>query len=137
MAGIDPKFGVNAFEKGDYSNESQTVANNFLALLLGKPGFFPSMPELGIYIQSYVYQHFDDIDVGAIKAEVIRQCDELMDWVNDGSFDVIKTKNQKNGSPMILFKLPVQEKDITKHFAVAITMGDNNSISYNFTWLED
>lgn len=137
MAGIDPKFGVNAFEKGDYSNESQTVANNFLALLFGKPGFFPSMPELGIYIQSYVYQHFDDIDVGAIKAEVIRQCDELMDWVNDGSFDVIKTKNQKNGSPMILFKLPVQEKDITKHFAVAITLGTDNSISYNFTWLED
>ena len=137
MSGIDPKFGVNAFERGDYSNETQTVANNFLALLFGKPGFFPSMPELGIYIQSYVYQHYDDINTEAIKSRVVRQCDELMDWVNDGSFDVMKVRNQKNGSPMLLFKLPVQDRDVSKHFAVAITLGDNNSISYNFTWLED
>ena len=137
MSGIDPKFGVNAFERGDYSNETQTVANNFLALLFGKPGYFPSMPELGIYIQSYVYQHYDDINTEAIKSRVVRQCDELMDWVNDGSFDVMKVRNQKNGSPMLLFKLPVQDRDVSKHFAVAITLGDNNSISYNFTWLED
>ena len=137
MSGVDPKFGVNAFERGDFCNESQTVANNFLALLFGKPGFFPSMPELGIYVQSYIYQHFDEIDTESIKSKIITQCDDLMSWVNDGSFDVMKVENQRNGSPILLFKLPVQEKDVSKHFAVAVTLGDNESIVYNFTWISD
>ena len=44
---IEPSFGVDSFNKAKYKNETEAIANSILAVLFGKPGYFPSMPELG------------------------------------------------------------------------------------------
>ena len=38
---IDPAFGLNSFGKPKMYSETQTLANNILTVLFGKPGSFP------------------------------------------------------------------------------------------------
>lgn len=131
---IDPAFGVNNFLQPKYYNESETVANNFMTLLFGKPGFFPSIPELGIDVQSLLYQYFDDIDIGSLKNEIINQCSAYMNYVIEEEFQIVKRfyKDQ----PLLIFILPIQEKSTTRHFSVGITTSFDEGIRYNFTWTD-
>lgn len=134
LAGIDPAFGVDDFLQPKYYNESETVANNFLTLLFGKPGFFPSIPELGIDVSSLLYQFFDDIDTEELKGRITQQCSDFMNYVVDDSFSIQKTyyKNQ----PVLLFKLPIQEKTTSRHFTVGITTTSGGGLTYNFIWTD-
>lgn len=132
---VDPVFGVDDFMQAKYRNESETVANNFLFLLFGKPGFFPSIPSLGVNIPELLYQPFDDIDIPTLKNQITTQCSELLEYVIDESFDIQKTFYQDQ--PMLIFILPVQERTRSRHFAVGITTGENGEISYNFTWVDE
>lgn len=132
---VDPAFGVDNFLQAKYYNESETVANNFLTLLFGKPGFYPSIPDLGLDIQSRMYQNIDNAYIEGLKNEIKRQCSQLMDFVDDGSFSIqIKYVNT---DPVLLIILPVIEKTYTKHFAVGIKTTDTGGVSYNFTWIDN
>ena len=71
MAGVDPQFGLNSFNQAKYSNETETISHAVLNLLFGKPGFFPSMPRLGINIQDTLYMFWDEISPIEIKAMMI------------------------------------------------------------------
>ncbi|HAU88253.1 MAG TPA: hypothetical protein DCW90_23095 [Lachnospiraceae bacterium] len=132
---IDPAFGVDNFLQAKFYNETETVANNFMTLLFGKPGFFPSIPYLGLDIPNRLYTTVDSETIQGLKNEVRRQCEELIDFVDDGSFDIQLTFIKEQ--PVLVFILPIVEKDCTKHFAVGIKTDDLGSVSYNFTWLED
>lgn len=132
---VDPVFGTDDFLHTKYRNESETVANNFLFLLFGKPGFFPSIPKLGLNIPELLYLPFDDIDVAALKIQISTQCSELLGYIVDESFDIQKTFYQDQ--PILIFILPIQEKSRSRHFAVGITTGENGAISYNFTWVDE
>ena len=49
---VEPNFGLDDVGKAKQLNETEALANAILNLLFGKPGYFPSMPNLGINIQS-------------------------------------------------------------------------------------
>lgn len=129
---VDPAFGVNNFLQPKFYNQSETVANNFLTLLFGKPGFLPSMPEIGVDVNSLLYDFFDEIDVASLKALITKQCYAFMDYVIDNSFDIIKGYYQNQ--PVLLFKLPIQDKTMTRHFTVGVTVSPLGGITYNFEW---
>lgn len=131
---IDPAFGVNNFLQAKFYNESETVANNFMTLLFGKPGFFPSIPDLGIDVHSLLYQFFDDIDVDALKSIISSQCNALMDYVISNEFQI--EKRYYNNEPFLLFILPIQDKSTVKHFTLGITTSFSEGIRYNFTWAD-
>lgn len=131
---VDPAFGVNNFLQPKYYNESETVANNFMTLLFGKPGFYPSLPELGIDIESLMYQYFDEIDISMLKNKICAQCSEYMGYVIDNDFDIVK-KYYKD-QPLLIFILPVQERSSVRHFSVGITTNLTEGIRFNFTWVD-
>ena len=58
---VDPAFGKNAFNSPKYYNETQTAANNILTILFGRPGFYPSIPDLGMDITTLLYIAVDFI----------------------------------------------------------------------------
>lgn len=134
MAGIEPSFGVNSFNEAKYKNETETIANAILALLFGKPGFFPSMPNLGIYIQNTIYMFWDEIDPEVIKAQIISQCSAFQSYVNDGSLDVIKSSY--NNQPLLLVVIPVQVQESRENLAIAITQTANGETLYNYVFEE-
>lgn len=134
MAGVDPVIGLNNFNQAKYLNESETIANSILNLLFGKPGFFPSMPNLGINIQSYLYSFWDEVDVNFIKAQIAAQCGALKEYIDDGSLDVIKSSYLKK--PLLLIVLPVIVKHTKEHISIGITQNEDGNIIYNYVFEE-
>ena len=132
MIHAEPSFGVNNFNKPKYTNESETVANAILNILFGKPGFFPSMPNLGLNIQDRIYSFWDEISETRLKAEIVSQCSELRQYVDDGSLDVIKSSYQKK--PLLIIVLPVVVKNTKENLAIAVTQNSDGAIIYNYSY---
>lgn len=132
VAGIDPSFGMNNFNQAKYKNESTTIAHAFLNLLFGKPGYFPSMPNLGINIEETLYAFWDEIDEAALKATIVAQCSAFKEYVDNGQLDVIKSsyKNQ----PLLIVVVPVQIKDDYANLTIGITQDAGGSIKYNYVY---
>ena len=130
----EPSFGVNVFDQAKYLNETETIANAMLNILVAKPGFFPSMPDLGMDVPNLLYSFWDEIDTNTLKAKLVSQCSAFKQFVDDGSFDIVKSsyKNQ----PLLLFVLPVVVKNIKEHLAIGITQDSNGNTSYNYVFLE-
>ena len=55
MASVDPAFGVDSFNRPKVLSETETIVNNILFILFGKPGSYPSIPSLGMDIEQYLY----------------------------------------------------------------------------------
>lgn len=134
MTGLEPSFGTNNFNQAKYKNETETVANSILALLFGRPGFFPSMPNLGIDIQSTIYMFWDEINTDVLKAKIQAQCKEFKQYIQDGSLDVIKSSYMNQ--PLLLIKVPVQILEIRESLVIGITQDVNGNTTYNYVFDE-
>lgn len=104
MATVDPGFGVDEFNRSKILSEAETIKNNILTLLFMRKGSYPSIPELGIGLQDYLYQFFDEIDVEKIKRDIGAQCSEFIPSVNSGELQVVKT--YKDNKPVLLVVIP-------------------------------
>lgn len=135
LSGVDPSFGVNSFNQAKYKNETETIANSIINLLFGKPGYFPSMPNLGINIQKTMYMFWDEIDPVALKGEIAVQCSAFTDYIVDESLDVIKSSY--NDQPLLLVVIPVQIKNSNKNLTIAITQDENGNTQYNYVFDEN
>ena len=135
MAGVEPCFGTNSFNKAKYKNETETVATSIINLLLGKPGYFPSMPNLGIHIQDLIYQFWDEIDENVIKAKIASQCSAFSEYVDTGELDVIKSSY--NGEPLLLVTIPVQIKNSKERLSIGITQNANGETIYNYVFEDE
>lgn len=134
MAGVDPEFGTNAFGKAKYKNESQAIANAFLNLLFAKPGFFPSMPKLGLNIQSRLYEFWDEVDETSLQIEIEAQCRTFKEYIDDGSLAVIKSTYNRN--PLLLIVVPVQIINTKEHLTIGISTDGEGNVSYNYVFEE-
>ena len=135
MTGKEPGMGLNSFQKAKYKNETETVAASILNLLFGKPGYFPSMPTLGINIQNYMYAFWDDIHPEAIKSEIARQCSAFSEYIQSEELDV--QKMMYKGNPVLLIVIPVQIKQSSQTLGIGLGKDANGNITYNYTMLED
>lgn len=133
--GVDPSFALNDFKEPLYYNESETIARNILFVLFGKPGFYPTMPTLGMNIQQLLYNFDDEININAIKAKLISQCSAFYSSINDESFDIQKVV--KNNKVYILIKIPTILKEKKNILVVGITIGGNKSTVYNYVYTQD
>lgn len=129
---VDATFGVDNFNKPKLLNESQTIANNILTILFGRPNFYPSIPSLGLAIQDTIYAFFDTIDPDALKAQIIYQCSYFTNAVNSGDLEIVKTSYK--GNPMLLITIPVTIDKSNTRFAIGITTNANGETVYNYRY---
>ena len=127
--GVDPDFGLDAFGNPKVLNESQTLINNILMLLFMKQGAYPSLPKMGIEIQRYLYEFFDEIDTEDIKARIASQCSEFVPEVQSGELDVIKTVYY--GQPCLLVTMPIRVDDELTGLIIGISLDSIGSLIYN------
>lgn len=130
---VEPNFGLDDFGRAKYLNETEALANSILNLLFGKPGFFPSIPDLGINIQSILYSFWDEVNVDQLKAEIVTQCQSFSQYIKTGELDVIKTYN--NSQPLLLIVLPTKILDGKQNLSVGITQDKNGNIAYNYVYI--
>ena len=131
---IDPAFGVNSFNEPKYYSESQTVANNIMMLLYGKPGFYPSIPDLGMDVARLNDTFFDDLDTDQIKSELARQCNVFIDNIRDGTFEV--QKSLINGKPLLIFVVPVISEQVPQRIAIGITTNEQGELIYRMKYAD-
>lgn len=127
---VDPKIGFNNFNKPKILTPTETAVSNFLTLLLGKPGFYPSLPLIGMDIKRYLYSFSEEISAVQLKTEILSQCSDFMDEITSDNFDVVTSEYQ--GNLMLVFKLPVINDINALSAIIGVTTDDNGNIIYNF-----
>lgn len=74
----DFTFDTDSMGRPKVLSSFQTGIDAVLTLLFMKPGQFPSIPELGIDIESYLHEYSDDPNIPIeIKNKLIDQCNKL------------------------------------------------------------
>lgn len=130
MAIIDPGFGVDSFNNPKVLSEAETIKNNILTLLFMRKGSYPSIPELGIGIQDYLYQFFDDIDTEDLTHKIASQCTEFIPSVSSGSLKVKKTHQRTSNGPVpvLLIVVPASIENNEKSLVIALATTSNGDI---------
>lgn len=129
---VDPTFEVDDYNRGKILNESQTIAYNILTLLFAKPGFYPSIPSLGMDITSYFYRFSDEDLVNEIKTKLVLQCNEFLPSVESEELYIEKTDYK--GQPMLVFIIPTIILDKRNELVLGITVADTGQMQFNFTF---
>lgn len=127
---VDPTFGKNAFNKPKILNETETTVRNMMTLLFGKPGFYPSIPYLGMNISQYLYSFSDDMDTEGIKAKLASQCNDFLENIRDGTFDVKVTRYKDQ--PLLIFVLPVIISGKADDLILGVSLNSVGQMVYNY-----
>ena len=78
LLGYDATLDVDSSHKPKIISSFELCINSILMLLFMKPGQYPSIPELGIDIESYLHEYMDDPTItGDIQAKLQDQCNQL------------------------------------------------------------
>ena len=76
--GYDVLFDTDSMYKPKMISTFQLCINTIITLLLMQPGQYPSIPELGIDIESYLHEYSDDPSILLeIKNKLSDQCNRL------------------------------------------------------------
>ena len=129
---VDPQMGVDSYNRPKVLSESETLVRNIITLLFGKPGFYPSIPRLGMNIQQYLYVFEDKMDTSALKQEFASQCKDFVDVIEDGSFDIITTRYKEQ--PLLIFVIPAKVANNEKNLLLGVTINDKGDFKFNFTF---
>ena len=132
---LNPTFSVNNYNKPKVLTELESYVNDVLMLLFGKPGFYPSIPTIGMDIKQYLYMFEDDINTEEIKTKLATQCNEFLPELSTGEFDVFKTVY--NERSMLIFKLPIISDTNKNSAALGITTNEKGELIYNFVETEE
>lgn len=132
---VDPVYGVNDFNRPKVLAEDETYVNNLLMILFGKPGFYPSIPYLGMDVGSMLYMFEDEINVDKIKTDLAYQCLDFLPLIDNGDLDVVVTTYK--GRTMIIFQLPIIYKKKTTTLTVGVTLNDKGQLIYQFEEVDE
>jgi len=76
--GYDTPLDISPLGKPLVISSFEMCINVILTLLMMKPGQYPSIPELGIDIESYLHEYADDTNIpDKIKSQLNEQCNRL------------------------------------------------------------
>lgn len=132
---VDPVYGVNDFNRPKVLAEDETYVNNLLMILFGKPGFYPSIPYLGMDVGSMLYMFEDEINTDKIKTDLVYQCIDFLPLIDDGDLDVVVTTYK--GRTMLIFQLPIIYKKKTTTLTVGVTLNDKGQLIYQFEEVDE
>ena len=112
---LNPTFGVNDYDRPKVLSTMESYVTDILMILFGKPGFYPSIPTLGMDIGSLLYKFEDEVSAEELKTELENQCHEFSKEIDTGDMDVVTT-TYKNHLMIIFILLKMKEKKMKKIF---------------------
>jgi hypothetical protein len=124
-------FGVDSFKKPKILNPKESVAQIILNLFMMRPGSMPSMPHIGINIQSYLYKMEEDLNVEGLKQQIFSQCTELLSFISIGDIQVSVVPYE--GQYIMLVILPIIGLDDTDSaLLLGFKQDQNNNLLFNY-----
>lgn len=137
--GYDTTFELNEFGQPRIRSEIEMIKDVLLFVLFAKPGQYPSLPMIGIDIQSMLYSFYDEINCADLQNQIIEQCAALGTFFSDGTIAIRKTIYR--GHPSLLINIQGQEsypsgylKDSignANQYMIGITFDDFNNMVFN------
>ena len=127
----EPAFGLDNFGKPKVLKNTEALATTVLMILFGKPGFLPSLPDVGMNIQQYSSTFFDEIDTNSLKAQLVYQCSLVSEYIEAESLDIRKVMNGNEG--VLVFVIPMERYIPNNNFVIGIQTNIEGGVTYNFT----
>lgn len=130
----DVGFDKDDFQKHRIYNETESLVNYILNILLLKPGNMPSMPSLGVDIKSFVASDMGALDTETLKSLIISNCGDLLPYLSADEVFVGVVPDNK-GVPFLIIKIPIKTKENTPDIGVYYGFYRNelNELKFNFT----
>lgn len=126
----EPVFGVNDFNEPKVLKDYDAIAVSVLLILFGKPGCYPSIPQLGMNIQQYLYSFYDELDVDSIRASLVYQCTLLSSTID--SNNIVVGKQIVDDNPLLIIQIPINYRRDQNQLVIGVTTNSNGSVSYNY-----
>ena len=135
MEGIGKEicFTLDNFQQPRLLSPKETIARMILNLFLLRPGNIPSLPHIGIDIQSYLYRLEDDFDPEEIKEKIYTQCAEIVSFISLGDVKVFVAP--LNGQDVLIVAIPIvgfEEDDSTLLLGFKQNEKNELSVAYEF-----
>lgn len=131
----DVGLGKDHFQKSRIFNETDSLVNYILNILLMKQGNMPSMPHIGVNIGQYVQAHMQTtIDPELIKGLIAENCVDLLPYLSMDEIIVVITRDDLNRD-VLLIKLPLVVDGPTqkqKDVYYAFYRNELNELEFNF-----
>ena len=137
--GFDTTFELNEFNEPRIRSEVEVIKDVILFILFSKPGQYPSIPYIGLDIQSLLYSFYDELDIDDLKYKINNQCQAMGLYLNDGTVDIRKTIYRNH--PSLLISINGTETypdgymkdkvDISNQYLIGITFNELNQMIYN------
>jgi hypothetical protein len=132
---LNPTFGVNDYDRPKVLSTMESYVTDILMILFGKPGFYPSIPSLGMDIGSLLYKFEDEVSAEELKTELENQCHEFSKEIDTGDMDVVTTTYKNH--LMIIFILPLIDDTKKVRLSLGVTTNNRGEIVYNFVENEE
>lgn len=137
--GYDFTFEINEFGEPRIATEVETLKNAVLFVLMTKPGQYPSLPHIGLNIQSLLYSFYDEIDESQLQSQIIEQCNALGMYFQNGS--IIIKKVMYRGQPSLIIQIAGNEiypigykktnSGTNRAYLIGITLDEFNKMIFN------
>jgi hypothetical protein len=131
----DIGIGKDHFQKSKIYNETDSLVNYILNILLMKPGNMPSMPEIGVNIGQYIQADMQNrVSPEMIKGLVASNCMELLSYLSEDDIIVTIMIDDYNRDVMII-KIPLlvdESSQVEKDIYYAFYRNELNELEFNF-----
>lgn len=139
--GYDAAFELNEFRQPKLRSEIELIKNTILFLLFTKPGQYPSLPHIGLDIQSLLYSFYDELNTDELKSQIITQCNALGSFFDIGIVSFKKVMYR--GKPSLLIHIEGEEAypdgymkdsiDSANKYLIGITFDELNKMIYSIS----
>ena len=128
--GYDLTFELNEFGNPRIRSEIETVKDVLLTVLFTRKGEIPSLPTVGIGLEDFLYEAFDEIDEDALKQDIVEQC-EMMQMYFSRSAIQIKKLTYKD-KPLLMIQINGTETYPSSYLHDNIGVSDQYNIGISF-----
>ena len=135
--GYDGSFELDPFGNPRVVSEIEMMKNIVMFVLFSKPGQYPSLPDIGLDIESMLYSFFDEIDTAGLRNQIVSQCNALGWYFERGNINIRKVRYRGKPSLMIhiegIEELPenIASSNTLERYQIGLTYNDLNQLIYN------
>ena len=131
----DIGFDKDNFQKSRIFNETDSLINYILNILLMRPGNMPSMPEIGVNIGQYIQPSMQKkLDTEFIKGLIVSNCESILPYLVSEELIVSIVRDSLNRD-VLLIKIPLvveNESKVEKDVYYAFYRNELNELEFNF-----
>jgi hypothetical protein len=131
----DIGFDKDNFQKSRIFNETDSLVNYILNILLMRPGNMPSMPEIGVNIGQYIQPSMQKkLDTEFIKGLIVSNCESILPYLVSEELIVSIVRDSLNRD-VLLIKIPLvveNESRVEKDVYYAFYRNELNELEFNF-----